>query len=391
MISIRNIVEKYTAEMALFVLLCRVAFRRTNAAEVVGFLSDYKIDWDVFSRIIATHQLRPIIYRVLSTVSEHIDPQFLSHLKQDTLKIASGNLVRLDEMLKIHSALVEAGIANIPYKGVLLSQFLYGDFVTRETGDIDIMIRAKDISRAYNVMSACGYKPAHSIDLAFVDRFIKTESELMFVKHLASRLVKVEIHWEVTHDMMDVRVSVEQLFINAKGQVLLGKPVQTLDVKDLLVILMTHHGVNDVWRTFRHVADIAAFLEKDETVLSAPQMSNRFVDVGLSKTSAIGVQLCYDLFGVGAASPIQSTREYRAILHELLNFSPLDRNKLSAGNIRRQFRLRDSFADKLRLALGYVKVAFTPNVRDVETVRLPRSLHFLYYFLKPFLFLARRK
>ncbi|MCD6064924.1 MAG: hypothetical protein K0R82_2835 [Flavipsychrobacter sp.] len=390
MISIDHIAKTYSPEIALLVLVCRVE-QKTNANEsLTTYIAKNPIDWKLFANIVAAHQLRPVVYKVLSELAADVDAGFMSKLRIESLRIASGNLVKLDVLTKLHTALNEYGVVNIPYKGVLLSHLIYHDFVSRETADIDFLINPNDFSLANQVLLDNGYNPQYFFRPDLEKRFVEVESEMLFLKDTHNIPLKVEIHWDVTHRMMNVPIDFRQLFDNSEINQVLDKQVRMLAAEDLLVVLLIHHGVNDVWRSLRHVVDLAALLNNDASLLN-PEVEERLRQTGLLKTSAIGTQLCYDLFGVGATSPISQTNSYRSVLHNLLTFPALKKQKLSVENIRQQFLLRDNFKDQLLLAFSYARAAFTPNLRDVETLALPRRLYFLYYLLKPFLLFARRR
>ncbi|WP_276134898.1 nucleotidyltransferase family protein [Polluticoccus soli] len=391
MIPISEIAKRYNAEMALLVLIGRAGFKKSALDEVVTHISQSSIDWHLFEKIVVAHKLRPLVYRILLRISDHVAPDYIERLRSDVLKIAAGNLMKLDELMKLHAVLNDSRVVNIPYKGLLLSRLLYDDFVTRETGDIDFLINARDFRTAKEVLLASGYIPASFFDAQFEDRFVKTESELLLTRQTPLGIMKVELHWEVTHRMLDAPIDVMRLFDRSKRHSISSKEVCELNVEDHLMIVLVHHGVNDVWRVLRHVTDLAAFAEADGQLIASPEIKKLLKQAGIRRTSAIGLQLCHSLFGVGSETSERETPEYNAVLSRLLTFPVLKKRKLSAENVRQQFLLRDSLRARLRLGWCYLREGFTPNMRDVATLRLPDHLHFLYYLLKPFLFLVRKK
>ena len=122
MTGIQDIQNKYSPEMALIILVCRVYFKRAGIDEIDRYVADNRIDWGLFEQIITAHQVRPFIFKVLAEKTANIPAGFLTGLRSNCYQIATGNLRKLEELVRLHKLFKARGIPNIPNKGVLLSR-----------------------------------------------------------------------------------------------------------------------------------------------------------------------------------------------------------------------------------------------------------------------------
>jgi hypothetical protein len=385
MISVNEIENKYGTETALFILLIRVYFKTAQAIEVNTYISEKQIDWVLLRKMIRVHQLRPFIYNVISKHAIQVDDEFYKQLKNNATRIAAGNLVRLNELLRIHSLLNKNNIPNIPYKGVLLSDALFNDFISRETSDIDLMIEPENFEAVYELMLANGYVTEYYYNPEYKDVFLKSDCEILFVKQTGDTQVKVEIHWAVTHRMMDVDMPVSELFGKAESKDVLGNGIKILDKESLLLVLLVHHGVNDIWRILRHVLDIALYTRQFADDINWEAIRQQSQKYNISNTTQIGFSLCKEVCGINIPDGYGiHGKQLPKVLHNMLRFPPVKREKLAFENIRQQFSMRDSAIGKISLFRAYLSTSLSPNIRDVEQYRIHPKWSFLYVFLKPF-------
>ena len=387
-----EIQKHYSTEMALVILMSNVYFKRATANEVSNFIAENKVDWALFEQIIAAHQIRPFVFKVLSANIEGVDAGFLEQLRKKCFAIAGANLRHLEEMVRLHLLLTDNGILNIPYKGVLLSQFLFGDYISRETSDIDFLIDKKNFGRTHTLLLKEGYNPRF-YNPDFERQFLNTSHELLYRSQAAPGAIKIEIHWAATSNMMNIPLPTEYLFRDLQSIKLMGKDTVIFNAHNHLLVLLVHHGVNDVWRSLRHIIDIAVFLEKYSNLIDWAAFYKDTVRFRIYHTTVTGFQLAEQLFGT-AIPPVFSTTTPLpdGIPDNLLRFPSLRKQKLNFENLSQQLYLRDSAGDKIALLSSYLYAGITTNVRDMEAYHVPKGWYGLYYFLKPFrMIFGRRK
>jgi len=385
MIEAKFIAEKYGAEMALLILLSRLQYKTATPAEVQSFIHTEAVNWELFQKIITVHQVRPFVYNILTANAIQTDAAFHHKLKLATTRIATGNLLKLKELVHIQQLLKNSGVESIPYKGVLLSKTLYNDYVSRETSDIDFIIHPKDFATAREVLVADGYDSTYYYNPEYRNLFLKSDNELLFDKSISEEKYKIEIHWAITHKMMAIPFRDEELFRNTQRENVFNNEIEVLSLSNSLLVLLIHHGVNDVWRTVRHTIDIATFIGKYYSEIDWKEIARLTKQYRIYKTTCLGLSLCKEIYGIEIPEEFMTNDGLlKKIVHNMLRFPPIKRKKLSIENIFQQFRLRDSMQDKVRLSGAYLSTALLPNIRDVEAWPIPAKLRFLYYFIKPF-------
>jgi hypothetical protein len=390
MMSISDIQQKYTPEMALTILICRTYLYKATGDELQQYITAHKIDWQLFDRIITAHQVRPMIYKTLALHSASVDTAFLDKLRKNCFRIATGNLQKLEELTRVGKLFKDDVIKHVPYKGVVLSYFLFGDFISRETADIDILIDVADFQKVNEILIKDGYISKY-YNPDFEQQFLGSSHELLFKKTTPSGVFKIEIHWAVTSTMMNIPMTNADVFRDMQSMKLPGGDAAIFNLQNHLLVLLVHHGVNDVWRVLRHTLDIALFLDKYRSAIDWNSFHNATIQYKIRHTTETGFLVTEQLFGVEPPTVYRSgTALPGKILENLLTFPAIKKSKLTAANLQQQLFLRDSFADKITILLSYIKTGITPNVRDMEAYPVAKKWYWLYYFIKPYRIIFRK-
>ncbi len=391
MIDIREIKQRYTPEMALIVLVCRVYFGSAQPEEIDDYLEHNSVDWAFLERIITAHQIHPFVYKTLSVRPGNVNADFMIALRGYCRSIAAGNLQKLSELTAAYKAMKLAGALAVPYKGVLLSHMLFGDYITRETADIDFLLRPEDFSKAHAALIQLGFTSKY-YNPDFERQFLKTSHELLYRKETPSGPIKIELHWAATNHMMNIPLGNDQVLSDLQKVQLPGGEAVALSQQNHLLVLLVHHGVNDVWRVLRHGIDIALFVHKLGSDIDWPALYAATVKYKIRRTTQVGFELNHLLFGIPIPPPFATGAPLqKQIIDNILVFPSLPKPKLALSNLKQQLNLRDSTADKVRLVAEYLYTGITPNVRDMEAMPLSKGLYPLYYVAKPFRLLFRKK
>lgn len=391
MLPVIHIKNKYSAEATLLMLLTRSYFKKAEGNEPQQFIAANSIDWSLFYQLVRAHGIRPFVYNLLVSYSLPVDEKVLQRLRIESLDMAKSNFERLNELVRMQCLLAKNGIEAVCYKGVLLSERLFGDFITRETCDIDFLVRAADFSKIREVFLSDGYASDYYYTPEYEDVMLRTGCEYMFYKQIGSTLIKIELHWVVINPMQDVPVKNEYFFENSVTEQMSGEHIKRLNIESELLAMLIHHGVNDIWRSLKHVLDLSALLYRYSETINPAQVFDTFANYKIARAAAAGFTLSSELFGV--TLPQQKPVEQKAVdrmIEKLLRFPLLPKHKLYLANFRQQLMLRDNFTDKVVLCFKYLGAAVRPNIRDIEQAHLSRNWFFLYYLIKPFRILKMR-
>ncbi len=138
-------------------------------------------------------------------------------------------------------------------KGPTLALRSYGDAGARQYGDLDFVLRQRDILPATELMTSAGYRPEISVDAIRAD---KIPGQYMFVRVAAPLLI--ELHTERTMRYFPHGLPVEEFFSRTQSVALDGHQVPALSIEDELILICIH-GAKHLWERLTLVADVAAF------------------------------------------------------------------------------------------------------------------------------------
>ena len=106
------------------------------------------LDWNRLVALAARHGLLPLLARHLQTLPADTIPAAVSEsLRVHQHAVALRNLGLSGELVRVLRLFAEHGIAALPFKGPTLAQFAYGDPALREFGDLDLLLRPRDVPR----------------------------------------------------------------------------------------------------------------------------------------------------------------------------------------------------------------------------------------------------
>jgi hypothetical protein len=94
------------------------------------------------------------------------------------------NLFLEKELLRLLDTFKADNIMAVPFKGPLLAVAIYGDMLLRECGDLDFLIKRKDVRIAINLLVSLGYRPDPKHQLDFEAHFIHEETRSI-----------IDLHW----------------------------------------------------------------------------------------------------------------------------------------------------------------------------------------------------
>lgn len=389
MIPISDIRQRFSAEMGLLVLCCRVYFNTAGSGDLSGYLSESVIDWQHALSLAGHHAIRPLIYKVVSTHPDGIEPGFIKKLRIQSFAIARENMEQLKEIAAIAANFRARGIQIVPYKGVLLGHLLFNDYALRENSDIDMLILPEDFRTAKNVFTQLGYNNAQYFNDNFEDYFVRTNRELKLIRAAnGNRKIKVELQWSPLHKLMGIPMTNKQLFANLGECEVPGGNAGKLDLSDELLLLFAHHGAADVWRKLKHILDIAAFVEKYRSQIDWNVFEQSLAENKLRKLAVAGCQMAELLFGI--ESPVfkaDNSRIGADMLSGSLGFPLLSTEKTNLKHLRRHLALCGTTAERLGFLRRYAVLWLMPNMRDIKMIKLPRSLFPLYFIVRRFRFL----
>lgn len=364
-------------------LLCCTRTRVADeAATRIRDLLAQPLDWPCFLGMAANHSLRPLVQRNLLPFAGLTPPESLAQLNQDCRANSLKSLMLSAELCKILDTFRATNVAALPYKGPVLAVQAYGNVALREFGDLDIILRHKDLETAHSGMLALGYRPKfpwiHSEEVN--RRFIPGE-----YAYIGSRNALVELHTERTLRHFPSPPNLDPAFARLAAVLIDGREVLTFSSEDLLSFLCVH-GSKDLWERIAWVADIAELLQNSPNFNwdGAMRIAS---ELRVQRMLFIGILLACDLAGLCIPKPIfQAARADRVAqrVAKQIGIGLLGSGANSLNAVRR-FRLRTRMVEGNIPGFRYALcLTATPAEEDLNAHGEPFSIGPLQSLARPF-------
>ncbi|MBK7665102.1 MAG: nucleotidyltransferase family protein [Sterolibacteriaceae bacterium] len=369
---------KISPEAELLSLVARSRIDDAAAGRISALLA-HGLDWDQLVRTCIHHRVTPIVSRMLSqNCSVEIPGWVINELNSRCVAIARRNLYLTAKLLQLIQWLNGAGIRAIAYKGPVGAVLAYGSISMRQFGDLDILVESADYMRTRASLGASGYS-------------LTTEWGWECTLVNESESICVDLHRNLAPDQFPVHLDFESLWLRRMSLPIAGGRIDTLSAEDTLVALCIQL-IKDAWGEsalrLSKVCDIAELIRARSNIdLSRVVETAR--TLGCLRILQVGIRVAERLFGLGTTE-VSWAGQFDRRLDPLVEHviarlfeSSDDRDSSRMPMAAFHFRIRERWRDKLYPYARAAALRLTPNERDRAMVRLPASLFFLYYFVRP--------
>jgi hypothetical protein len=378
--------------MAVLVLLIRKRLGTAGSAELRAFMTAHRADGDRFLQITEAHEAGGVTYDG-SLLEGWLGDETLQSLRASLARRAASNLMLFREMGDFAALMQSHGFRVIFHKGLQLGELLFGDLTTRPTRDLDVLIRREDFLPIRAKLLEVGFEEVYHFPLRHAEYYMGINREAVFRRRTPEGLMfHVELQWAPVLPLNDVPYNNDYFFRHAGKASLAGKTLDTLDPQGHLLIILLHHGVTDLWRSLRHVSDLAFFLQVAGDRIDWADADRIATEWKFKKNASTGMALCRDLFGVPLPSEWKMQYDEKALVntrHSLLSHPMLHKRMSDPAFLRRQFLLADDLRSRLDLSMAHLRKFVSPGLFELENLSLPGYMFPLYYFTKPFRFIFR--
>ena len=343
-----------------------------------------KVDWIALIRLALCHGVMPLLYRNLQQVCPDSVPEdVLRALRARYQSEAARALRRAEEVGQILEQFEKEGIFAVHYKGPALAQRLYGDLSLREFGDLDIMVRERDVFRAYELIRRFGFVLSQLKDINKLAEYIPVNRELEFHRSDGALL---ELHWRFALQFACVRHDPDRFLERFEKISLAGMEVRSLPLEVYLLVLSIH-ATKHRWKQLKLICDVAEILGHAD--LDWQYVLTQADDLGLRRMIAVGAQLAEDVLDV--ATPIelarglkvdQTTRALTADVHRSL-FKEPDKTWHSQADFPFQLRIRERLRDRASMLRQNLLPKLMPDERDRRFLPMPEIFSPVYYLVRP--------
>jgi hypothetical protein len=390
--AIEDLEKDLSPEIAAIILVCRFFLKTANVEELKEFFEKKKIDWLLFNKIVRSHNIRPIVYSVISNFN--LPEEAIGRLQADCKQIALKNFEQYRELLKLNNLFKQANITCIPYKGCLYGLQFYNDISLRESSDIDYLINAdiEDIKLITELLFAEGYINGIEIPEKFREYYFHHNREFKFFLFTnGKRKFLVEFHSSLNDPVFETQSPIpnEYLFVDLTDEIFNGNKITTLSPTKHLISIITHHGIAGQWASLKNIMDVAQVLKNDNNV-NWDELFDCSNTYRFNKVLNIGLSIANDILGVSPAFQFKKVKNISPWLKRLFtnHLYPIDRTW--KNNLPLKLRSKDNIVDSTKMIYKHIRHLATPSILDFNFIQLPRPLFFLYIFIKPIRMLKRK-
>ncbi|MGG6310587.1 nucleotidyltransferase domain-containing protein [Paenibacillus macerans] len=365
--EVGEIFKTYPKELKLLLSLIGMD---TDSELPTRLSRDYPdMEWDYFLELCMHHRVYPLVYRNIRTYELTIVPEkVVMSLKQESNRNVIKMLCLTQELELVTRLLNDNNIRSLILKGPVLGKELYGDISLRTSKDLDILVPLEDLKNTDEVLRTLGYVNEGAVDL-------KKRHHTSY--YHPEKKLEVEIHWRLEPER-GREPSFDELW-SRKGTCSFSNfSVDYLGREDLFFSLVSH-GFRHGWFRLRWLLDIHFLVQKpiDWRAVEAMLDTYKF-RLEFSQT----LLLLRELFQTPLESfSIKFVPDRRAI-----RFAALAANLISGhGRTRYHFSRK-----KVRHKIDLLIQLLSPRKEDIDLLRLPKALYFLYFVICPIFRVLRR-
>jgi hypothetical protein len=431
-------------EFDLLLACCAVSSDEPNADRIRKILS-HPLDWERMLRLVDHHRVVPQVYGALSARPHLLSADRLGALRWRYQDNARKTLWFTAELVRIVTHLESAGIKVLPYKGPTLAETLYGEVTRRQFGDLDVLIRPADVTKAKAALRDLGYKTGIDLAAHIEKAYVDTGYECSFSSANGSNLL--ELQWRVLPRFYSIDFDVADLFERAneitvggdcivtqpqqklwngllqksreaaaeysprrqpwvksgtrpspsaakdRPQYSLGCPMRTLCPEDLLLVLCVH-AAKHVWVRLSWLCDIAQLARSQQLDWNAIQHEAK--RLGIERILNLNLFLTHKLLD----SPMPPATHPQPNCHSSRQTPASEEDRLTAAladdilhiiqnsthydtESLAYFRLMMRLRERRQDQARFLwRLAITPSVSEWSTVQMPKALQPLYRLVR---------
>ncbi len=360
--------------------------REENKSEEI--IPSKEINWSYFLELVKHHRVCPLVYLrlkdTLDTVPSNVIEALFQEYKKNTFKMLqlTGEMESLDKVFK------ENDIEILFLKGPPVAYDLFGDISLRMSKDLDILVREEELEKAESILFSLGYEKE---EIPTVLNEIKWRHHHIAYYHPRKK-IQVEIHWRL-HPRPMKRASFEELWSRKRESQVTKHPISFMGKEDLLLYLISH-GARHGWCRLRWLKDI------DQMIRNKDINYVHFKELAIKHQQKDLVGQAFQLANLFFQTPVheelqhivntkkanQLAEKAFSYIKEMVQLHVHSKPK----NLERSYKNYLFSIKTKRQKCKFLIISFYPNFLDERTFRLPKSLYFLYFLLRPFLWSWRK-
>jgi putative nucleotidyltransferase-like protein len=275
-------------------------------------------EWRKVLLLSRRHRVGPLLSRQLHGRRYNAPPEIIRELQHDYRRNAARNMSFYRQMAEILRRFHDEHIPVMPLKGLYLAEHVYRNIAVRPMGDVDLLVRREDLSRAENIILGKGFL------LMPVGKEISEMNHHFGYNHPGNR-IRIELHWELFNPSMRMHLDIADVWKRSRPSTISGVAVNRMSFEDLLIYLSLHAAVHYFMIGLSTVADIAETLRRFENDIDWQRLELIAKECRALRCLSLNIRLAAELFDApvpdgffGATATQNVDPVQRALLQELL-------------------------------------------------------------------------
>jgi hypothetical protein len=331
------------------------------------------IDWGLLTRMAWINRMIPLLHWHALRLAAPMPDWAVKHLDETQARNTERGQRMMARMAALASALDDAHIPFITFKGPTLEALAYAEPGVRECADLDILVRESDLPATGPAMEGIGYR--------LEDELGPLEERIFRGYHFAYEFVdptgaaNVDAHWRLLPSTWSIPIDYEGFWRRSGTTTIAGRTVRVFADEDLLFYLALH-STKERWLRLRMICDVAELvrarpaLDWDRALASAQAQ-------GGSRMMLLAAHLAANWLDAPVPERIRaharSDRLIQRFEAELWRTMQSGKDDFSRLFELSAFRLL--VLDRLADRIGYVvRTLATPRLVHTQIVKLPVGL-----------------
>lgn len=278
------------------------------------------LDWQRVAEIGRTNRMETLLRDLLIRLDtwDKLPPDARASLQEGADKYARSATIMGESLHTYLHLAAERGIETAVLKGLSISTNLYDNPAMRPGGDIDVLVREKNVAASLDILAEMGIGQNWP-NLMHDDYY--TRHHLHQQRCTADLTLWYEIHWALDHPLTRLTIDYEGMMDRAAPGVLLDAPVCDLAWEDNLIALCVHLVKHAVYLTavldrpdlprilltdgmLMYFLDVAELVNLHGTALDWPHLVTRCHAFGTAEMVGAVLQVCARYLATAVPDPV---------------------------------------------------------------------------------------
>jgi hypothetical protein len=160
----------------------------------------------------------------------------------------------------ILDGLAAEGIRAMPFKGPVLSEYVYGDIAMRFFSDLDILVAPGDALKARANLLKNGFIPEIRMDDHQAEVYVNHESDFSFSDE--DEAFVIELHWRMDGHYLSHGMTLDLLKPHWVEFPVGGRIIPFIS-PEMLLVYQCIHGCKHIWESIEQISTINEMMKRD--------------------------------------------------------------------------------------------------------------------------------